>query len=78
MVGDNYDTFKIKRACDKVTCDSEWIITSLTIIESMETLEENWHCFEPDELNRVIAFIKNYTEVHAILPCQIPGLKDYE
>ena len=32
----------------------------------------------PDELNKVIAFIKNYAEVHAILPCQIPGLKDYE
>ena len=32
-----------------------------------------------DDLSRVIAFIKNYAEVHAILlPSRIPGLKDYE
>ena len=32
-----------------------------------------------DDLSRVIAFIKNYNEVHAILlPGRIPGLKDYE
>ena len=32
-----------------------------------------------DDLSRVIAFIKNYAEVHAILlPGRIPGLKDYE
>ena len=31
------------------------------------------------DLSRVIAFIKNYAEVHAILlPGRIPGLKDYE
>ena len=38
VVRDNYDTLKIKRACYKVTCDSVWLITSLAIIESMETL----------------------------------------
>ena len=32
-----------------------------------------------DELNRVLSFIKNYVEIHAILlPGRIPGLKDYE
>ena len=32
-----------------------------------------------DELNRVLLFIKNYAEIHAILlPGRIPGLKDYE
>ena len=32
-----------------------------------------------DDLSRVITFIKNYAEVHAILlPGRIPGLKDYE
>ena len=32
-----------------------------------------------DELNRVLSFVKNYAEIHAILlPGRIPGLKDYE
>ena len=32
-----------------------------------------------DELNRVLSFIKNYAEIHVILlPCGIPGLKEYE
>ena len=32
-----------------------------------------------DELNRVLSFIKNYAEIHAILlPGRIPGVKDYE
>ena len=32
-----------------------------------------------DELNRVLSFIKNYAEIHAILlPGRIPGLKDYK
>ena len=32
-----------------------------------------------DELNRVLSFIKNYAEIHAILlPGRIPGGKDYE
>ena len=43
----------------------------------METGRKPAIALSHDELNRVIAFIRNYAEVHAILLLgQIPGLKD--
>ena len=37
------------------------------------------HSFSPEDINRVVCFIQNYAEDHAImLPGRIPGLKQYE
>lgn len=37
------------------------------------------HAFSVEEINKIIGFIQNYAELHAILlPGRIPGLKKYE
>ena len=37
------------------------------------------HSLTPDDVTKVVIFIKNYAEDHAImLPGRIPGLKEYE